>query len=124
HDYRPESRAHSCQHSERKARSVGKFLAIDCEMVGAGFKGSRSMLARVSIVNYYGHVVLDTFVKPTEAVTDYRTWVSGVRKSDLAKGRHSRRSRSRSLNSSRTAFSSAMPLAMILVHCCSLTRRC
>ncbi|KAJ1893052.1 3'-5' exonuclease [Kickxella alabastrina] len=72
---------------KEKREAVGKFLAIDCEMVGAGFKGSRSMLARVSIVNYYGHVVLDTFVKPTEAVTDYRTWVSGVRKSDLAKGR-------------------------------------
>ncbi|KAJ2726641.1 3'-5' exonuclease [Coemansia sp. Benny D115] len=72
---------------KEKREAVGKFLAIDCEMVGAGFKGSRAMLARVSIVNYYGHVVLDTFVKPTEPVTDYRTWVSGVRKSDLAKGR-------------------------------------
>ncbi|KAJ1821142.1 3'-5' exonuclease [Coemansia sp. RSA 2599] len=71
---------------KEKREAVGKFLAIDCEMVGAGFKGSRSMLARVSIVNYYGHVVLDTFVQPTEEVTDYRTWVSGIRKEDLEKG--------------------------------------
>ncbi|KAI8322576.1 hypothetical protein GQ54DRAFT_297291 [Martensiomyces pterosporus] len=70
-----------------KREAVGKFLAVDCEMVGAGFKGSRSMLARVSVVNYYGHVVLDTFVRPAEKVTDYRTWVSGIRKSDLDKGR-------------------------------------
>ncbi|KAI9475298.1 ribonuclease H-like domain-containing protein [Coemansia mojavensis] len=66
---------------------TGRYLAMDCEMVGAGFKGCRSMLARVSIVNYYGHVILDTFVKPTEPVTDYRTWISGVRKSDLQTGR-------------------------------------
>ncbi|KAJ2456924.1 3'-5' exonuclease [Coemansia sp. RSA 2424] len=73
--------------SKEKREAIGKYLAIDCEMVGAGVKGSRSMLARVSIVNYYGHVVLDTFVKPVEPVTDYRTWVSGIRKTDLARGR-------------------------------------
>ncbi|KAJ1769464.1 3'-5' exonuclease [Coemansia sp. RSA 986] len=72
---------------QHKREAVGKFLAIDCEMVGAGFKGSRSMLARVSVVNYYGHVVLDTFVTPLEPVTDYRTWVSGIRKQDLDQGR-------------------------------------
>ncbi|KAJ2909360.1 3'-5' exonuclease [Coemansia aciculifera] len=73
--------------SKEKREALGKYLAIDCEMVGAGYKGSRSMLARVSVVNYYGHVVLDAFVKPVEPVTDYRTWVSGIRKSDLANGR-------------------------------------
>ncbi|KAJ2060399.1 3'-5' exonuclease [Coemansia sp. S146] len=73
--------------SKEKREAIGKYLAIDCEMVGAGLKGSRSMLARVSIVNYYGHVILDTYVKPLEPVTDYRTWVSGIRKADLAHGR-------------------------------------
>ncbi|KAJ2773808.1 3'-5' exonuclease [Coemansia nantahalensis] len=73
--------------SREKREAVGKYLAIDCEMVGAGFKGSRSILARVSIVNYHGHVVLDTFVAPMEPVTDYRTWVSGIRKQDLDGGR-------------------------------------
>lgn len=58
-------------------------LAIDCEMVGLGHMGSESALARVSIVNYHGHIVLDTFVQPRERVTDWRTWVSGVRESDL-----------------------------------------
>ncbi|KAJ1933670.1 3'-5' exonuclease [Linderina macrospora] len=72
--------------SKEKREAIGKYLAVDCEMVGAGFKGSRSMLARVSIVNYYGHVIMDTFVKPQEQVTDYRTWVSGIRKSDLTNG--------------------------------------
>ncbi|KAJ2401902.1 3'-5' exonuclease [Coemansia sp. RSA 2559] len=73
---------------QHKREATGKFLAIDCEMVGAGFKGSRSMLARVSVVNYYGHVIIDAFVTPLEPVTDYRTWVSGIRKQDL--DRHGR----------------------------------
>ncbi|KAJ2369431.1 3'-5' exonuclease, partial [Coemansia sp. RSA 2607] len=68
---------------QEKRDALGRYLAIDCEMVGAGHKGSRSLLARVSLVNYYGTVILDTFVAPTEYVTDYRTWISGVRRSDL-----------------------------------------
>jgi RNA exonuclease 4 len=52
-------------------------------MVGIHEKGSESTVARVSLVNYHGHVLLDTFVQPREKVTDYRTWVSGVRASDL-----------------------------------------
>lgn len=58
-------------------------VAIDCEMVGIHEKGSESAVARVSLVNYHGHVLIDTFVQPREKVTDYRTWVSGVRASDL-----------------------------------------
>jgi len=64
-------------------REIGHYVAVDCEMVGVGPRGSRSVLARVSIVNWHGHVVLDRFVKPKELVTDYRTWVSGVRARDL-----------------------------------------
>lgn len=61
----------------------GQYIAIDCEMVGVGPKGSESVLARVSIVNWHGHVLLDRFVRPMEKVTDYRTWVSGIRAKDL-----------------------------------------
>jgi len=43
-----------------------------------GPTNERSALARVSIVNYHGHVILDTFVRPKEKVTDWRSWVSGV----------------------------------------------
>ncbi|KAJ3219526.1 3'-5' exonuclease [Dinochytrium kinnereticum] len=57
---------------------VGRYLAIDCEMVGAGSNGTQSLLARISIVNYHGHVIMDEFVIPTEPVTDYRTNVSGI----------------------------------------------
>ncbi|CAO1617020.1 unnamed protein product [Parajaminaea phylloscopi] len=68
--------------SEAK-REPGQYVAIDCEMVGVGPKGSESVLARVSIVNWHGHVLLDRFVRPMEKVTDYRTWVSGIRAKDL-----------------------------------------
>ena len=44
-------------------------------MVGVGEKGSDSILARISIVNQFGNCVYDKFVKPTEEVVDYRTWV-------------------------------------------------
>lgn len=64
----------------------GKYLALDCEMVGVGLDGVESSLARVSIVNYYGAVLLDEFVRQKERVVDYRTKYSGVRESDMIKG--------------------------------------
>ncbi|KAK9728607.1 3'-5' exonuclease [Basidiobolus ranarum] len=64
---------------EENKNKIGRFLAVDCEMVGVGHKGSRSVLARVSIVNFYGRVLIDKYVKPTEQVTDYRTFVSGIK---------------------------------------------
>jgi len=63
--------------------SLTKVLALDCEMVGGGIGGQSSLLARVSIVNSSGDVVYDTFVSPTEKVTDYRTQWSGIRPRDL-----------------------------------------
>lgn len=63
-----------------------KVVAMDCEMVGVGMNGEDSILARVSIVNQYGKVLYDKFVKPTEEVVDYRTAVSGIRPADLING--------------------------------------
>lgn len=60
-----------------------RYVALDCEMVGVGPDGSRSALARVSLVDYKGQVLLDTFVKVYEKVTDYRTDVSGIKPEDL-----------------------------------------
>lgn len=62
---------------DHRKLSIGKFIAMDCEFVGVGEK-DRSALARVSIVNMYGVVILDEYVRPKERVTDWRTWVSGV----------------------------------------------
>lgn len=54
------------------------YFALDCEMVGIGQDGLESALARVSLVNFENQVVLDTYVKVDEGVTDYRTFVSGI----------------------------------------------
>ena len=60
---------------------------MDCEMVGVGFGGKDSILARVSIVNHFGHCIYDKYVKPREKVTDYRTAVSGIRPKDIENGK-------------------------------------
>jgi RNA exonuclease 4 len=58
---------------------VGKYIAIDCEMVGVGPNPDReSSLARVSAVNFHGEQVYDSYVKQKEEVTDWRTHVSGI----------------------------------------------
>ncbi|KAL9025837.1 MAG: hypothetical protein Q9196_005412 [Gyalolechia fulgens] len=56
---------------------AGKYIAIDCEMVGVG-PYDQSALARVSAVNYHGHQLYDSFVQTKEPVTHYRTFVSGI----------------------------------------------
>ena len=47
---------------------ITKILGMDCEMVGVGVAGTDSILARVSIVNHFGHKVYDKFVAPREKV--------------------------------------------------------
>jgi len=56
-----------------------KYVALDCEMVGIGADGKKSALARVSLVDWWGKTVLDTFVQVPTKVTDFRTFVSGVK---------------------------------------------
>lgn len=56
-------------------------------MVGVGIDGVESSLARVSLVNFYGAIQLDEFVRQRERVVDYRTQFSGIRESDMIKGR-------------------------------------
>ncbi|XP_060655032.1 RNA exonuclease 4 [Drosophila nasuta] len=70
---------------KRKAQR-NRYLAMDCEMVGVGHNGQDAMLARVSIVNKVGEVLLDKHVKPRQPVVDYRTSVSGIRPEDIENG--------------------------------------
>jgi RNA exonuclease 4 len=59
----------------------GRYVAVDCEMVGIGPEPNRdSALARVSLVNFHGHQVYDSYVQMPRKieVTDYRTAVSGI----------------------------------------------
>ncbi|ROT41857.1 hypothetical protein SODALDRAFT_326043 [Sodiomyces alkalinus F11] len=67
---------------------VGKYIAIDCEMVGVGEGdcemvgvgegGYESALARVSVVDFHGRQVYDSYVKPRERVADWRTAITGL----------------------------------------------
>ncbi|CCK72455.1 putative 3'-5' exonuclease KNAG_0K00900 [Huiozyma naganishii CBS 8797] len=67
----------------KKTSDIGKYVAIDCEFVGVGLDGKDHALARISMTNYFGHVVLDKFVRPREKVTDWRTEISGITPSSL-----------------------------------------
>ena len=58
-------------------------MAIDCEMVGIGFGGTKSVLARATIVSGNGDILLDEFCSSEQKVTDYRTLISGVRPQDM-----------------------------------------
>jgi RNA exonuclease 4 len=59
--------------------TIGKYMAIDCEMVGVGPEGLTSALARVSLVNFHGQVIFDKYVRPVERIVNYRTEYSGIR---------------------------------------------
>jgi RNA exonuclease 4 len=66
-----------------KPSHQAQFLAMDCEMVGVGEGGGHSALARVTLIDFHGNVVMDELVKPQWEVTDYRTFVSGITKEML-----------------------------------------
>lgn len=62
-----------------RSADIGRYIAVDCEMVGVGPNpDKKSALARVSIVNFHGVQIYDSFVEPKERVTDWRTHVSGI----------------------------------------------
>ena len=66
-----------CLQDDKRRISSKKLVALDCEMVGVGAK-KESALARCSVVDYYGRVLFDAYVKPSEIITDYRTRYSGI----------------------------------------------
>lgn len=70
---------------KHSSTGVTKAIGIDCEMVGVGPR-KQSALARISMVNQFGHTIYDKFVLPDEPITDYRTFVSGIRPGDLKDG--------------------------------------
>lgn len=60
-----------------------KYVAMDCEMVGIGYRGRKSSVARVTLVGWNGGIIFDEFVMQSVPVTDYRTFVSGVTVDDM-----------------------------------------
>lgn len=64
--------------------SPNQCVALDAEMVGVGQYGEDSSVARVVIVAWDGKVLFDEYIKQTQAVTDYRTFISGIKPEHLA----------------------------------------
>nr|XP_027064143.1 RNA exonuclease 4-like [Coffea arabica] len=67
--------------------SVTDVLAMDCEMVGVSSMGNKSALGRITLVNKWGNVIYDEYVRPVEKVVDFRTKISGIRPRDLRKAK-------------------------------------
>ncbi|KAL8144958.1 RNA exonuclease 4 [Apium graveolens] len=67
--------------------SVTDTIAMDCEMVGVSPLGNKSALGRATLVNKWGNVIYDEFVRPVDYVVDFRTQISGIRPSDLKKAK-------------------------------------
>lgn len=59
-------------------------VALDAEMVGVGKYGEDSSVARVVIVNWDGKVMFDEYIRQTQPVVDYRTFVSGITPEQLS----------------------------------------
>jgi RNA exonuclease 4 len=60
---------------------------MDCEMVGVGPNGYKSALARVTLVDWNGHIIYDAYIQQASPVTDYRTFVSGIKEEHLKDAR-------------------------------------
>ncbi|RPA85325.1 hypothetical protein BJ508DRAFT_7022 [Ascobolus immersus RN42] len=71
--------------SQSQASSTSRqAVVIDCEMVGVGYNGQT--LAYICAVDFLtGEVLVDSFVYPQniDGVTDWRTRITGFRKSDM-----------------------------------------
>lgn len=77
------------------------LVAIDCEMVET--ENDKHALARVSIVDESGRVLLDILIRPPGLVVDYRTHLTGLTRNHLQEGK--------SLNQALDAVSSALASA-------------
>lgn len=71
---------------ELNTELLTQTLALDCEMVGVGHSGKVLKLARVSLVNDTGDVVLDTYVQPDEPVTRFSPALNGITAAHMAIG--------------------------------------
>lgn len=66
-------------------------VALDAEMVGVGQYGQNSSIARVVLIDWWGEVLFDEYIKQTQTVTDYRTFISGITPEVLAEATYTLR---------------------------------
>lgn len=82
------NRGNSGSHVEEEEEQLSleeqaQYIAMDCEMVGIGYRGNRSSVARVTLVGWNGETLYDEFVRQDSQVADYRTFVSGITAENL-----------------------------------------
>ena len=63
---------------------VTHIVSLDCEMVLA--RGFQPKLARISITNYNGHVLLDKIIKQKAKVDDFLTDITGLNRYNIKEG--------------------------------------
>lgn len=58
--------------------SEDAYVSLDCEFVGVLTQGQleENALAEVSLVDYWGNILYQSYCAPDGPVSDYRTWVS------------------------------------------------
>eukprot|EP01069_Polyplicarium_translucidae_P008788 Polyplicarium_translucidae@DN3256_c0_g1_i3.p2 len=61
-------------------------VALDCEMVGIGHEGREDALARASVVDSNGKVLIDIIVRPDQRITDFRQHITGLSWSMIKNG--------------------------------------
>uniref|UniRef100_A0A6V3MD37 Exonuclease domain-containing protein n=1 Tax=Lotharella globosa TaxID=91324 RepID=A0A6V3MD37_9EUKA len=85
-------------------------MALCCGMVEVGTKGDERSrcVARVVVVNLYGHVLFDEFVRPNGDILDYDTAVTGVKPGDMKKAV--------SLSSAREHITKLFANRIVVVH--------
>ncbi|EME40924.1 RNA exonuclease-like protein [Dothistroma septosporum NZE10] len=72
-----------------KTHKIGKYVALDCEMVGTGPPPHvDNVLARASLVNFHNEQIYDSYVQPPPSirVEDHRTHVSGIKPHHMRPG--------------------------------------
>lgn len=86
---RKRSNSSSCSESHDKDSAHvplpdhDQYVAMDCEMVGVGLHGHDSIIARVTIIDWYENILYDQYIQPQQPVTDYRTPISGITQDHL-----------------------------------------
>ena len=65
------------------------MVGIGRNLKGEGtIRGTKSVVARATVVDYNGKVILDEYCTQDQEVTDYRTNYSGIRPKDLENVQH------------------------------------
>ncbi|PIL29614.1 hypothetical protein GSI_08251 [Ganoderma sinense ZZ0214-1] len=66
--------------------SPDRYVAAQAQIVYYGIVSRLPMVARVTLTDYRGRILLDSFVRPTQPVCDYRTAETGLEAHHLADG--------------------------------------